>query len=318
MHRHGFAALLLIPVSAIGLLRGTDVHLHAPEQTKALDTPSVVTISINTTVDGSEEEDHEDSQAWRSGQPLAYSFSNRSLPHGAGYVMPPKCPADVSETSPYMTENVLPNKYHTICNYRQPCDRRGTNLERLQSIRGLLQQTKKLLNGLAVPYAVYGGSAIGQQRCGDVLPWDSDCDVIVWEHDAHKITAGDIDSKYTVLHTQGNSAIPFVVADKTTGFYCDIFFMKQDPELPTANMAWPWGASYCHDMSTQWPFNNELKKCDKFPMDVVSPFVPCFLNGIEHTCFNDQAGFLELKFGSAVLDSPNVTTQPGGGKRSLL
>jgi len=323
MHRLGFAALLLlmspgIPVSALALLRGTDVHQIAAEQPNAFDVPATATVSINTTVDGSDEDEHDDALVvWKSGR-SGGPVDSRGLPYGSGSLLPPKCPADVSETSPYMTENVFPNKYYTMCDYRQPCGRRGTNLERVDSIRGLLKQTKKLLNDLQVPYALYGGSAVGQERCGDVLPWDSDCDVVVWEHDVHKISSGNIDSRYAVQHKTINSAVPFVVADRKTGFFCDIFFMKRDPKFDSlVNMAWPWGASDCYDMSTSSPFTGEIKKCDKFPMSVVSPFVPCVLNGIEHTCFKDQAGFLELRMGRSVLHLPDVPTQAGGGKRSV-
>lgn len=302
-----------IPVLATAVLRGTT------EQTKALVLPTAATSSLNITVDGCEEEDRDDAQAWKSGQPFAQSFGSRigSL-HGVDSVLPPKCPADVSVTSPYMLEHVLPNVHHTMCDYRQPCDRRGPNLERLNSIRGLLKQTKKLLNGLGVPYALYGGSAIGQERCRDVLPWDSDCDVIVWEQDVHKISSGDIDSQYTVRWTQGNSAVPYVVADTYTGFYCDIFFMKYDPSWQKVGMAWPWGESTCFDMETSYPFNEEVKKCDKFDANLVHPFSPCVFDGVEHTCFHNQAGFLEEKWGKRVLDTPNITTQPGGGVRSLM
>jgi hypothetical protein len=316
MRRFGLAAVFMlmlpaVPVLAMGVLRGTEVHLNATAQ--AVDLPtSVARSSINITVDACKEEDRDDAEAWKSGQPMTL--------HGADKTLPPKCPADVSETGPYMTEYVLPNKVHTICDYRKPCNRRGTNLERLNSIRGLLKQTKKLLNGASVPYALYGGSAVGQERCRDVLPWDADCDVMVWMDDVHKIDhmVGDIDSQYALLWTQGNSAVPYVVADKHTGFYCDIFFMNYNPYTNQVGMAWPWGASVCPDMETSHPFNPDIKKCDKYPSNLVHPFTPCILDGVEHTCFHDQKGFLQMKWGPTVLDTPNVTTQAGGGRRSLM
>lgn len=265
-------------------------------------------------------ERRDDEETWRTG--IAHSFSAP-----AGNVVPPKCPADVAEDSPYMQELVLPDEIHTICKYRQPCDRKGSNLERLQSIRGLLARTKQLMNDIDVPYAIYGGSAIGQHRCRDVLPWDSDCDVVVWMEDVHKIASGDLDGvngKYSVVPSEElhgdytGTSIPFVVADKTTGFYCDVFFMHRSQSNPhMVGLAWPWGHDTCYSMSNEHPFSSGPKKCDRIPGVFVEPFVPCVLNGIQHTCFQDQAAYLDDQYGYD-WESPNISTQPGGGKKTSL
>lgn len=265
-----------------------------------------------------------DEETWQLGAPRwqignAQSFSS--------HVLPPKCPADVSPDSPYMQEHVLPDPVHTICKYRQPCDRKGSNLERLQSIRGLLGRTKQLMNDIGIPYAIYGGSAIGQHRCGDVLPWDSDCDVVVWMEDAHKIPPGDLDGvngQYSVvpsheLHGEyTGTSIPFVVADKTTGFYCDVFFMHRlHPNSDWVGLAWPWGEETCPSMSDAYPFNSGIKHCDKIPLKYVLPFVPCVLDGIQHNCFQDQPAYLEDQYGPT-WNHANVSTQSGGGTKTSL
>lgn len=283
--------LPLAPVSAIVIRRGVDEHLNTSKPAKvAMPAPN-----------GYFKQHTDDAEAWRFGQPQ--SFGNAS-----SGVLPPKCPADVSENGPYFQEYVYPDEIHTICDYRHPCNKQGTNLERLNSIRGLLARTKTLLNGLGVEYAIYGGSAIGQQRCGDVLPWDVDCDVVVWEKDVHKISAGDLDHQYTVIHkAYENYGVPFVVADKTTGFYCDIFFMKYNPDNHHVGFAWPWGEHVCYDMDAGYPHSQELKRCNLYPAEVVFPFVPCVLNGVQHTCMKDQLGYLKHEYGEGVTE-PNVTT----------
>jgi len=304
--------LLVSSVSSISLLRGATLQpnaSHVVSEQSALGRDNVTTSMLKGMIPelrGTLEEDRDDAEAWKNGQP--HSF--------ASDIPPPKCPADVSETSPYMTEMVLPNTVHTICDYRTPCDRKGTNLERLKSIRGLLAQTKKHLNAIGVPYAIYGGSAIGQERCRDVLPWDNDCDVVVWMDDVHKIQAGDLEWPYTMMKKEGNYAVPYVVADKSTGFYCDIFYMQYEAHTGQVGMAWPWGSDVCYGMSNEWPFSDEQKKCDKFPVGVVTPFVPCMLNGISHPCLQNQPAYLEQQYGAGWA-FPNVTTQPGGGVKSL-
>jgi drug/metabolite transporter (DMT)-like permease len=201
---------------------------------------------------------------------------------------------------------------HTICDYRHPCDKQGTNLERLNSIRGLLGRTKTLLDDLQIEYAIYGGSAIGQERCGDVLPWDKDCDVVVWEEDVHKITEGDLDSQYTVMHKSfENYGVPYAVADKKTGFYCDIFFMKSNAETHHVEFAWPWGRDVCNDMSTSWPFSADIKRCNRYPAHIVAPFAPCTLNGVQHTCMKDQLAYLNLEYGPGVT-KPNLAINSVG------
>jgi len=304
MRRLGLGAPILfilpvISVSAIGLRRGDAVALNSSGHAKARG-ERVTDENENATkhhLHSTLEEYRNDVQAMKG-----------DLPRRRGKTLPPKCPANVSELSPYMLEEVPPDGVHVVCKYRQPCDRPGTNLERLNSIRGLLKKTKLVLDYLQVPYALAGGSAIGQQRCNDVLPWDSDCDVMVWMHDVYKIKAGDLDSQYAVMHTNyQNHAIPYVLVDKWTGFYCDIFFMQYDTATNQVGMAWPGGAYECPWMDKQYPFSPDDKRCDVFPMANVHPFVPCYLDGVWQTCFANQKAYLEQQYGPHV-HQPNVTT----------
>lgn len=297
---------LPVHVSALGLRHDPALRKTVGQETKALK-PEIADHGQNSSdigmLDGIFQEDIDDAQFWKTGKPPTFSELG-------GYHLPPKCPSDHSENSAYFQEMVYPNKVHTICDYRQPCNKKGTNLERLKSIRGLLAATKSLLDGNQVPYALYQGSAIGQHRCGDVLPWDADCDVVVWMEDAHKIPPGDLAWPYTVRHNKQNSAIPFVVADKTTGFYCDIFFMHKVGN--NVGMAWPWSPRTCSvdwAKSTSYPFNHETKHCHYHDADLVTPFVPCYLNGIQHMCFKDQAAYLTEYYGPSVLTVPNVSTE---------
>lgn len=244
--------------------------------------------------------------------------ANQSADPLVGNVAPPVCPNDVSEKSAYMTEVVNNDEAYTICEWRKPCNRPGTNLERVSSIRGLLKRTKQLMDDIKVPYALYGGSALGQERCKDVLPHDVDCDVIVWMKDVEKIRAGDLDSRYTVMHRDDsehkargqNPSIPFLVVDKDTGFYCDIFFMDLHPGTtePFVAFAWDRGAHLCPWMSMSYPFSEGYKRCDLMPAEIVQPLVPCVLDGVEHTCFHHQDAYVALEYGQNAVDKPNVQT----------
>lgn len=262
-----------------------------------------------------------ESNVSKTAQALHAQSSNKS---GA---YPPVCPADVSEKSNYFTQTEWPDQTHTVCRMAD-CYTPKPRIERLQSLRGLLKITKKLLNDKKVPYALYSGSAIGQERCRDVLPHDTDCDVAIWQEDAHKISEGDLDSQYTVMHTRefassphhggaGPYAIPFVVVDRKTGLYCDIFFMTTKPSTDRVGIAWPLATDVCpgQEWPAKYPFPDGVKKCNLFPKSAIVPFVPCVLDGVEHQCFADQKTYLKLEYGPDVM-TPNVVHAPSAGKKS--
>ena len=61
---------------------------------------------------------------------------------------------------------------HNVCAYSHGCTLKVSNKESVEILRGALEHTKELLRNYGIPYILYGGSAIGQYRCQDVLPWD--------------------------------------------------------------------------------------------------------------------------------------------------
>jgi len=247
------------------------------------------------------EEDIDDAIAWKTGQPLNLASRTKLLP--------PKCPSDVSETGPYFQELVAPYG-HVDCDYRQPCSKKGTNLARLNSIRGVLGRIKTLMNGIGVGYVIHAGSAIGQQRCGDVLPWDTDCDIAVWENDIPRIAIRDLDAQYVVR--QKSLFIPRTVVDKRTGFYCDIFPMKNKGTM--VEFPWPWGNRFCKGQAVPMRGGGTTPRCWQAPYTMVAPFRPCTLNGVQHTCMKDQLGFLTYMYGGGVLGPNRTTTYLKNGK----
>jgi len=138
----------------------------------------------------------------------------------------------------------------------------------------------------------------------DLLPWDVDCDLAVWEEDVHKIAEGDLDSQYRV-HNK-SLFIAKAVTDKTTGFYCDIFSMKYNSDTQQVEMPWPWGTETCPEQSL--PFEGQTcKKCWKHPYHTVAPFATCTFNGVQHTCMKNQLAFLNVMYASNVA-MPDVDT----------
>lgn len=232
---------------------------------------------------------------------------------GRADTLPPKCPAHVSENSPFWFEPAISDGVHIVKEYYRPV----TNLERLNSIRGLLVRTKQHFNELGVPYLLYAGSALGQQRCKDVLPWDVDCDVIIWSVDVPKISPRHFDSQYVLSDKRGlgatsssTSYIPFSMVDKTTGLYCDVFTIYHDQQTQQVWSPWPWGNSYCSHLVTESYFSNPTwnGKCYKYNAAILSPSVPCVLHGTTYDCYQNQPAYLAEFYGPS-WSVPNVSTQ---------
>jgi len=244
-----------------------------------------------------------DAWFWRTGEVPRFTELDNSAP------LPPKCGVPTGAYAAYPA--------HIKYCHTPPCPVQGSvsNIKRFNSIRGLLAATKKVLDGAGVPYALYQGTAIGQARCQDVIPWDTDCDVAIWAEDAHKIPQGDVYGPFTVKNVHESPSIPFVVADKSTGFYCDIFFMKRTGNR--VGMAWPWSKPCPFMPQGGFPFSPGLKKCHLHDAALVTPFVPCTLNGIQHKCFRNQAAYLKEYYEPSVITTANRSTVPGTFARTV-
>merc|ERR1719375_2609199 len=160
----------------------------------------------------------------------------------------PYCPYQIPMDAGYWQETEdygSTAKGYLKCNVAEHrCQKPVTNADRVDSIRRALKGTSKLLASLRVPSILYGGSALGMYRCGDVLPWDVDCDVLVDAGDLgaiHEAAFGEplnwesfhqgpqVSQELRGLGVPGivlakkNPCAPFEVVDQKTGFFCDLF-----------------------------------------------------------------------------------------------
>lgn len=210
---------------------------------------------------------------------------------------PPRCPGDVPSDAVYWKMKRAPQSHHNLCQYSQSCTMQISNLERVRIIRGALEKTKNLLQSKGVPYILYGGSAIGQHRCNDVLPWDVDCDVVIHTSHVGMLIHGPIDARYTLIRK--SKVIPFAVVDTQNGFYCDVFKMDMPPGGSQMLVAWPWGGTYC----PQFPESGS--KCIAYPLTAAYPYSSCPMSGQTYTCARDQYRFLSAEYGAGVSE-PDV------------
>lgn len=237
------------------------------------------------------------------------------------------CCHHLTDNDPYWQET---EKYHLThpgyikCDYSDGCTRKVTNSMRVKSIRRALSGARQIFSNLKVQSLLYGGSAIGQYRCGDVIPWDVDCDVLVSQADIEviheKVFNEKIDfSKWEEGETsvdlahfgapgirliKKNPCAPFEIVDTQDGFFCDVFSSNwYASELYTP---W-WNAPYsCPGLFADCDKAGGGQRCFKFDAHTVRPAVNCNMAGVGQSCVPDMPTYLRAIYGNS-WHTPNQT-----------
>merc|ERR1719160_709316 len=248
------------------------------------------------------------------------------------------CPHHIPANSPYWQQTEPYHETHpgyVKCEFSDGCKRRITNGERVTSIRNALHGTTSLLRHLGIDYMLNAGSAIGQWRCGDVIPWDLDCDVLVSRANIERIHRFVYKSElnwYTIGQEQGmnsgdlsgfgapgmvlskkTACTPLEVVDTRHGFFCDIFpfeWRKSTVETP-----WWKGTSTCPGSfpacaMAQGQPAGAGSKCYISPTDMVAPIKSCKMAGEWHRCPAKIYPFLVSRYGPGI-NKPNRTVFTG-------
>lgn len=237
------------------------------------------------------------------------------------------CCHHVSEDDAYWQETEqwhITNPGYIKCQYSDGCNRKVTNGMRVKSIRRALHGAQQLFHNLNVQSMLYGGSAIGQYRCGDVIPWDVDCDILVGqahidlihkkvfnkEMDFDNWVKGETSVDLAHLGAPGivlvkkNPCAPFEIVDTKEGFFCDVFTAKwQTSELYTP---W-WSAPHtCGGMFEGCDKAGGGQRCYKFAQNTVYPTASCTMSGSAQNCAPDMPSYLRTLYGNG-WHTPNRT-----------
>lgn len=243
---------------------------------------------------------------------------------GGGY-----CAHHIPVDNPYWlaTENYDETHHGYIkCQYSDGCKRPVENRHRVTSLRNALHGAQALFNSLEVEYLLYGGSAIGQYRCGDVIPWDVDCDVLVSKSDIEKIHrqvfGADMDwyqiggqagtasndlasfSAPDVVLIKKSACTPFEIVDTKHGFFCDVFV--SDWEGSTLQTPWWNGPSACPGAFPACAAAGGSGNCYAYPDSMISPIQWCQMSSEWQRCPAKMYPFLVATYGSNV-NTPNRT-----------
>lgn len=222
-------------------------------------------------------------------------------------------------------------KSHNECEFGGMCGKVIRNRERLDYIRNVTHATRRLFVHKGVKdWVLEGGSAIGALRCEDVLPWDTDCDVLVdmsavqqlhqtmfditFDEDNRPFydngTAAtpaarskqrhvDIDDRYTIKML--SACIPLRVIDKHSGYYCDILMSRITGEK--FEEEWPYG-------KTDVTKHGCSSKGYSEPVHDVTPPQKCIIDNEIFQCANDLNAYLKVRYGGSV-SKPDVSTYAG-------
>lgn len=226
------------------------------------------------------------------------------------------CCHHVPVNNPYWEEVEDYSKTHPgyiKCKYSDGCTRPITNGNRVGSLRRALFGSQTLFHYLGVQAILYGGSALGQYRCGDVIPWDVDCDFMISEGDAKKIhrhVFGD-GMNYSDFRRGEESmdlgrfgapgirlvkkyaCAPFEIVDTQHGFFCDVFTSKWG-DAPAGGLYSPWWAGPA-DCKGMFPCDHD--KCYKFATETIAPVQLCTMASEQYECAANMPQYLEDMYG---------------------
>ncbi|XP_041360709.1 fukutin-related protein-like [Gigantopelta aegis] len=164
----------------------------------------------------------------------------------------------------------------------------------LRCLRDTAKHVFKILDKCGVRYWLEGGSLLGAARQGDIIPWDYDVDVGIYQEDIEKCenlkqmkTESFVDDKDFVWEKAIEGDFYRVQYSESNHLHIDLFpFFSRNGTMTKHT----WMKSHRQDTEFPERFLKPLTKINFAGMNVSAP--------------NNVKEFLELKFGIGVIESP--------------
>ncbi|KAI4885873.1 hypothetical protein NFI96_009848 [Prochilodus magdalenae] len=173
-------------------------------------------------------------------------------------------------------------------------------------LRALRETTKYVINILessGVRYWLEGGSLLGAARHQDIIPWDYDVDLGIYQEDVHNCEyLKNLDSG-SLVDANGYVWEQAVEGDFYRIQYSEANHLHVD--------LWPFYSRNGIMTKDTW---TEHKQDVEFPEHFLQPLVPMPFAGITAYGPNNHRAFLELKFGEGVIENPQY---PNPSKKKL-
>jgi hypothetical protein len=167
----------------------------------------------------------------------------------------------------------------------------------LHHLRETALHVLTILEKYGIRHWLEGGSLLGAVRSGDIIPWDSDVDIGVYEEDIPKLPIFDTCSKHGPVKDERDFVWEKALEGNfyrvhfspTNRIHVDIFPFYSQNGTMTKDY---WFPSHPQDRPFPESFIIPLKK---MPFIGIQTFVP-----------NNPREFLEYKFGSGVIENPRL------------
>lgn len=171
----------------------------------------------------------------------------------------------------------------------------------LTKLRETVKYTVAVLERCGVRYWLEGGSLLGAARNGDIIPWDYDVDLGIFQDDIHKCELLSLASSKGRLKVEEGfvwekateGEFYRVQYSNTNHLHVDIFPFFDNNGVMTKNT---WMKTHKQDA--------------EFPTHFVQNLAPIPFAGVQAMAPVEYRKFLELKFGEGVIETPIVPAPP--------
>jgi len=171
----------------------------------------------------------------------------------------------------------------------------------LRALRETAKHVLQILESDHVHYWLEGGSLLGAARDGDIIPWDYDIDIGIYQHDilycrhlsdVHRTGAAIVDSDGYVWEKATEGDFYRVQYSQSNHLHVDIFpFYSRNGTMTKST----WFKSHRQDT--------------EFPESFIYPLGKVSFIGINVSAPNDIRKFLEYKFGIGVIENPRLPNE---------
>jgi len=173
----------------------------------------------------------------------------------------------------------------------------------LRALRETARHVFQVLESDHVRYWLEGGSLLGAARTGDIIPWDYDIDIGIYRNDiAHCKHLSHIQSTgIAVLDGDG-----FVWEKATEG---DFYRVQYSQSNHLHVDIFPFYSRNGTMTKDTWFKTHRQDR--EFPESFIQPLGKISFVGVNVSAPNDIRGFLDLKFGSGVIENPRLPNAEG-------
>lgn len=165
----------------------------------------------------------------------------------------------------------------------------------LEGLRATARHVFQVLKGCRARWWLEGGSLLGAVRSGDIIPWDYDVDVGIYSQDIDRCPQLKAARWQTLEDTDGfvwqrASNGGFFVVHYSTANHLHVDVFPFTPRGGTMTRGGAWNLGHRQDID--------------FPEHFLRPLSSVNFAGVLASAPNNVRDFLELKFGTGVIETP--------------